>query len=183
MLELNFSPFPTLSTERLELRAITLDDAAAIVRLRSDERVMRFIGKPRTYTMDQATELIERVTKDHSENTSISWAITRKGSHELIGMIGFYRLKVEHHRGELGFALHADHWRQGIMGEAIEAVVACGFEQFKFHGIEAITDAENIASNELLRSCGFKREGLLKENYLWNGHFRDSAIWCMLAAK
>ena len=183
MLDPQFTPFPILTTARLVLRAITVDDAAAIFRIRSDQRVMRYIGKEPTNSIEDALRLIADVQLDLEKNDAITWAITKKGVDKMIGTIGYYRLKKEHHRGELGFALDADQWRQGIMSEAIPAVVECGFDRFGFHGIEAITDRENVPTNGLLEACGFVREGLIRESYLWRGHFRDSAIWCKLAPR
>lgn len=181
MLELNFSPFPTLTTERLILREITLDDAEAVFAIRSDDRVMQYIGRPRAKELVDSIELIQRTIRDRAENTAISWAITQKGDPTLIGMIGYYRLKPEHYRGEVGYALSADRWRKGIMSEALRVVVETGFEQFGFHSIEADTDPNNIASNALLKASGFVREGLFKENFFWNGKFLDSAVYSKLA--
>jgi ribosomal-protein-alanine N-acetyltransferase len=180
VLELDLHPFPELRTERLLLRAITRDDGPALFLLRSDKRVMQHIGRPLAETLKDAVDLIERVLNDQAENNGISWAITLKDDPRLIGTIGYYRLKKEHFRGEVGYALHSDHWRKGIMTEALLAVVACGFERLGFHSIEADTDPRNAASNALLRKCGFTREGLFKENFFWNGEFLDSAVYSLL---
>jgi ribosomal-protein-alanine N-acetyltransferase len=104
-----------------------------------------------------------------------------KSDDTMIGAIGYYRLKKEHYRGEVGYLLAIEHWRKGIMREALDAVVECGFKRLGFHSIEAITSPENTASNALLASCGFVREGLFKEDFFWNGEFRDSAHWSKLA--
>jgi RimJ/RimL family protein N-acetyltransferase len=53
MLELNFTPFPVLSTERLELRKITTTDAEAIFFLRSDKRVLQFIDREPANSVDE----------------------------------------------------------------------------------------------------------------------------------
>ena len=45
MLELNFSPFPELRTERLFLRKLTKNDAKEIFFLRSNEDVLHYIGR------------------------------------------------------------------------------------------------------------------------------------------
>ena len=42
---MTFNPFPQIQTERLKLREITTDDAAAILFLRSDESVNKFIER------------------------------------------------------------------------------------------------------------------------------------------
>ncbi len=183
MLTLNFSPFPKIVTERLTLRVIDMGDVEALFSLRSDERVMRYIGRPKAKEKSDSIELIERNIQDLKENTSISWAISLKDDHTLIGTIGYYRIKLEHHRGEVGYALHPDHWGKGIMCEALNAVTEVGFQQFGFHSIEGVTDPLNHASNRLLQRCGFIREGILKENYFWNGKFLDSAVYSKLAPK
>lgn len=181
MLTVDFTPFPSLSTERLLLRELLPTDAPALFAMRSDERVMKHIGRPIATTLADAEELIARIAEDHEKNTGITWAVTLREKDTLIGTIGYYRLKLEHHRGEIGYMLSADHWGKGIMSEALKAAVACGFERFKFHSIEAVTDPRNIASNTLLQRSGFVREGLFKENYYWNGEFQDSAVWSKLA--
>ena len=177
MLSVKFSPFPILTTERLILRKLVRTDAPALFSMRSDARVMEHIGRPRATTLQDARKLIAVCAKDRMNDQGITWAITLKGDNNLIGTIGYYRLKLEHHRGEIGYMLSPHHWRKGIMGEALEAAVACGFQRFRFHTIEADTDPLNVASNSLLARHGFVREGLFKENFFWNGVFKDSAVW------
>ncbi len=181
MLTLDLTDFPALTTDRLVLRELSPADAAALFAMRSDERLMEHIGRPRATTLLDAEGLIASITNDRSENIGITWGLTLHGSNTLIGTIGYYRLKLEHHRGEIGYMLGFDHWGKGLMGEALDAAVACGFERFGFHSIEAVTDPRNSASNKLLERHDFIREGLFKENFYWNGGFLDSAVWSKLA--
>ena len=67
-------------------------------------------------------------------------------------------MKKEHYLGEVGHALHSDHWRNGILTEALTAVLQCGSQRFRSHGIEAGTDPRNTSSNAVLERCGFIRE-------------------------
>lgn len=182
MLQPDFSTAPVLSTERLILREVRRSDADALFRLRADERVMEHIPRPRAVSMDDVQALIDTVLQVQASGDGISWAITLRGADRLIGTIGFYRLKKEHHRGEVGYALHSDHWRKGYMKEALRAVVDCGFHRYGFHSIEAVTDPRNAASNALLERCGFVREGLFREDHYWNGEFQDSAVYALLAS-
>lgn len=181
MLELDLSTFPVLRTERLLLRELVSNDAPSLFGLRSDAEVMRYIGRPKAGTLNDAQELIERISNDRLTNAGITWALEYERL--LIGTIGYYRLKLEHHRAEVGYMLGSSYWGKGFMGEALEAVVTCGFERFRFHSIEAITDPRNAASNRLLERHGFAREGLFKENYYWNGEFQDSAVYSRLSGK
>lgn len=177
MFTVDFSEFPVLRTQRLLLREMTPADAPALFGMRSDPRVMEHIGRPRATTLQDAIDLLERNAADRAANTGITWAIQLHDEPTMIGSVGYYRLKLEHHMAEVGYMLNADHWGKGLMAEAVEAVVQCGFDHFLFHRIEAITDPRNTASRRLLEKCGFALEGHQKENFLWNGEFLDSTIY------
>ena len=58
MLELNFVPFPEIKTERLLLRKMTDADAPEIQFLRSDDRVMKYIDREKTKTVEEALQFI-----------------------------------------------------------------------------------------------------------------------------
>lgn len=182
MLEPDLSEFPVIITRRLVLREPVARDAPALFAMRSDERVMQHIGRPRATTLGDAEELIATIARMRAENNGIGWAITLKGSDTLIGTIGFHRIVKEHYRAEIGYMLHPDHWRRKIMSEALQAVIQYGFTTLHLHSIEAVTDPINLASNRSLQRAGFVQEGLFKENYHWNGKFHDSAVWSLLAS-
>lgn len=182
MLEIQLDPFPVLRTARLVLREPVLADANALFALRNDERVMRHLARPRATTIDDARQLIARIASDRGSNAGITWAMTLHGDDRLIGTIGYYRLKLEHHRAEVGYLLSPDQWGMGLMSEALQAVLSCGFHRFNFHSIEAVTDPRNAASNRLLERNGFVREGLFRENHYWDGEFQDSAVYSRLAS-
>ena len=155
-------------------------DAGDLHAIRSDERIMKYIGRPRTTNLQDAIDLIDRVNNEFRESSGITWGMKLKGASELIGLIGLYRLKLEHYRGELGYTLHIDHWGKGFMSEAIQAVLKYSFEEVGFNSIEADTDPSNTRSMKVLERNGFKLEGQLRESFFFAGEFYDSAIWSML---
>ncbi len=122
MLEVKFTTFPTLQTPRLLLREILPSDAEAIFKMRSDERVMRYIGKSPMKDIGEAKELIETYRKAYEQNEAVNWAICLREQPEWqIGTLGFWRMDKVNHRCEIGYTLQYDYWRQGIMSEAITA--------------------------------------------------------------
>jgi ribosomal-protein-alanine N-acetyltransferase len=183
MLVLDLDLFPVLRTARLVLRELVPGDATALFALRTDERVMRMLARPRATTLQDAEQLIATIASDRVANNGITWGITLREDDTLIGTIGFYRVKHEHHCAEVGYLLHPDHWRKGIMGGALDAVVKHGFERLGFHRIEAITDPANTASNALLARHGFRQEAHLREDTLWQGRFLDSLVWGRLVGE
>ncbi len=181
MLQPKFYPFPELRTERLILRKITKLDAGNIFELRSSEQVMKYIDKPRATSIDDAHYFIQIVLENLAKNDGITWAIGfREMPQHLIGTIGLWRLIKENYRAEIGYMLHPQHWRKGLMKEAIDAVIKYGFNQLKLHSIEAHINPANAASDGILVASGFVREAYFKEDYYYNGAFLDSAIYSRL---
>lgn len=180
MLNTEFDPFPRLSTERLDLRMISLDDAEAMFEMRSSERMMQYIPRPRAKTVDDAATLIQSMLDGMLKKENLIWAISFKNDPKLIGSIGFWRMKKEDYRAEVGYLLHSDVWQKGVGYEALQAVLAYGFNIMNCHSIEAIIDPENVASERLLQKCGFVKEGHFRENGFFEGRFIDSAVYSLL---
>ena len=63
MLEINFNPFPVLNTERLVLRKISMEDINALFDLRSNDEVMRYIGRPRPKGNSDIVEMINKMNE------------------------------------------------------------------------------------------------------------------------
>ena len=181
MLTLNFNPFPELKTERLLLRRLARTDANEIFFLRSNENVVRYLGREPSKKVSEAEDFIDAINKNVDENNSILWGIAfLEDPSTVIGTICLWNLKPENYRGEIGYLLHPDHWGKGIMKEAINAVVDYGFNVLGLHSIEALLSPENIASSAVLEKTGFIKEGHLKESFYFNGRFSDTAIYSRL---
>ncbi len=181
MLEFNFTPFPELKTERLVLRRMTTADAGQMFFLRSDDRVMKYIGREKTKSVEEAEDFIRKINVFIETNESIMWAIALNSDPAmLIGTICFWRLQPENFRAEVGYVLHPGYWNRGIMKESLLAVIKYGFEGMNLHSIEAHINPENIASGKVLENTGFVREAYFKENCYFHGVFRDTAIYSLL---
>ncbi|MEZ5046138.1 MAG: GNAT family N-acetyltransferase [Chitinophagaceae bacterium] len=181
MLSLDFSQFPELSTERTLLKQMQISDAKAFYTMRSSPEMMKYISRPLHQSVEETEQFIQKIIDSIQQNEYINWGIFLKTNPEvLIGSIGFYRIKLEHYRGEVGYMLHHDYWKQGIMYEVLKTVVQYGFEKIKFHSIEADINPKNMASRALLLKAGFVKEAYFKENMFSNGVFEDSEIFSML---
>lgn len=180
MLEINFTPFPNLETERLYLRRVAKEDVNEIFALRSDKETMKYIPRPLVKTEEEALAHIAMIDEKIETNEGINWAITLKNNSKLIGLIGHYRIKPEHFRAEIGYMLLPEYHGKGIITEAIKETVKYGFEIMKLHSIEAVIDPENLASESVLQKSGFVKEAHLKENEYFEGRFWDSVIYSIL---
>jgi [ribosomal protein S5]-alanine N-acetyltransferase len=180
MLVFNFSPFSNLETNRLNLRRLKSEDVNEILALRSNPEIMQFIPRPLMITKEEALEFISVMDTNVNNNNVINWAITTKENDQLIGMIGFYRMKPENYRAEVGYILSAEFHGKGIITEALERVIQFGFEEMGLNSIEAVIDPENFGSEKVLLKNNFVKEGDFKEHTFFEGKFLDSVFYSLL---
>jgi len=163
----------TLSTPRLQLRKLRLEDTAAYFSLRSSEKVMRYIQRPLAQSEAEVRMQIEEQLQAQAAGKIVVWAIANLND-QLIGIAGYWRMQLDHHRSEVGYLIDAPYHGQGYGTETLRAVIDFGFKVLKLHKIEADVDPENIASLKLLKRFGFQHEALFRENRFFDGKFYDS---------
>lgn len=172
--------FPVLETERLSLQAFTPNDVDNFFNLRSDEDFMMYLGLHPIKKKSSARDRVHDIIHDFNTEKGLSWKITLKGSTELIGYIGFWKIDYQHYRAEIGFGLDQAHQQKGYMTEAMEAVRDYGFDQLGIHSIKADVDPRNEGSIQLLINAGFQKEAHFRENYFFDGEFLDSDFYCII---
>ena len=180
MLQLNFSPFPILESERLRFRKLTNEDALEILALRGNRETMKFIPRPLVTDIEGALALIKMINDKIDENLDINWTVTEIGSDKCIGIMGFYRTQPEHFRTELGYMITPEHWEKGYTTEAVRTLLFYAFETLRFHSVEAVIDERHTVSERVLLKNGFVKEAHFKENFYYNGEFTDTIIYSLL---
>lgn len=180
MLQLNLSLFPVLETERLVLRQTDLGDANDMFAMRSNAEVMQYIPIPLATEIHEAEEYIRSLQERMNNNECINWTITLKETGQMIGTIGFYRMKLPHYRTEIGYMLLPSFHGKGYASEAVLNLLNYGFNTLGFHSIEAVIYPENIGSQRVLEKCGFTREAYFKESEFHGGTFVDVAVYAIL---
>jgi RimJ/RimL family protein N-acetyltransferase len=111
----------------------------------------------------------------------LNWCIAESAEGPMLGYVCLVRIDHAHRRSEVSYQLRSDHWGKGLMTKALERVVDYGFASLGFHRLEGQTDPANRPSIRVLERCGFVFEGILRENYLLDGIFHDSAVYARLA--
>lgn len=171
---------PTLTTERLAIRAITMSDAPALVTILSDPEVIRFWSSPPLVGLSEAQRLIDGIDEHFRQRTLFQWGVILRGDERVIGTCTLASWSRDHRRAELGYALARDHWGQRLMVEALPAIIAFGFACLELYRLEADADPRNTRSIRLLERLGFRREGLLRSRYVQCGERQDAALYGLL---
>lgn len=179
-LDAAFTRFPGLTTERLRLRELRHADAAALFAILSDEEVTAYYGHEPHQSLDDTRALIDDIQARYARREIIRWAITRQGEERLIGSCSLHHFDPGYHHAETGYELDRACWGQGLMAEALGAVLTYGFEELGLQRIEAIIDEANARSKGLLLKLGFRYEGRLRERYYFRGGFEDEYYYGLL---
>lgn len=171
-----FEVFPILETPRLILRQITSEDTQAWLDVWQNDDVLKYLIDFET-TPDEAEvrSIIGWVDSIFEAKTGIRWAITLKDEDVMIGSCGFHLYDKTNCWAEIGYELHYEYWRQGIMSEAVKELMRFCFDVLGLHRVEANVTVGNSASAKLLESLGFMLEGAWRDKVYWKGSFHS--LW------
>ena len=182
MAAFDFADVPDLCTDRLRLRRIVASDLPAWAEIWNSPQVMRYMIDFETMPDDsEVWSIIEWADRIFRQKTGIRWAVTLKPSDRMIGSCGFHLYDPRHRWLEIGYELHHDFWRQGIMSEAVDALLQFCFDCLAAHRIEANVTVGNEASAGLLKALGFTLEGTWRERVYWRGEFHSLWQFSLLA--
>jgi ribosomal-protein-alanine N-acetyltransferase len=169
-----------LDTPRLLLRPLVDHDAAALLEIHAEPRVMQFSNSEVWTRLEQAKELIEASRSWSSLGTAVCLGIVLKDAAGLLGTCTLFDISRSSRRAEVGFLLGSSAWGRGYMTEALTAFIGYGFGALDLNRMEADTDPRNLAAIRTLERLGFVREGLLRERWITDAQKSDSALFGLL---
>ena len=172
--------FPIIKTNRLVCREITNEDAQILHQYWSDIDVTKYFSLDPFKTVEETLEMIALLNSMPENNQGIRWAITKATDGKVLGTCGFHNHSPEHFRAEMGYELGKEYWGQGIIDEAITAILDYGFSHMKYNRIEAFVNYGNFRSTRFLERMGFKLDGLLREYEFNRGKFDDQYCYSLL---
>jgi ribosomal-protein-alanine N-acetyltransferase len=145
-----------LISERLTLRKLSKNDSAAILELRSDTEINKFLDRKPSKTVDDALNFIKNIIENEGKEL-FYWAITKTGEDKLIGTICLFDFVGDLKKCEIGYELLPEYHGQGIMIEAAKKVIEYAIETLELKTIDATTHKENQSSTKLLQKLNFKK--------------------------
>ena len=167
---------PVLQTERLILRAFTLEDSEEVVPLIGAREVAATTLRiPHPYSAEDFSHFI---THMQHESEPV-FAITLRQDRKVVGAMGL-RIDQAHQRAELGYWIGTPFWGRGIATEAAKEILRYGFEELRLHRMFAEHFAHNPASGRVLAKIGLKHEGCHRGHVLKWGEFVDAEQYGIL---
>ena len=171
---------PALNTPRLKLRRLTMGDAADIFDYSSDPMVARHVLWDPMRSIADARTYIKFMIRKYRLERPASWGIVHGESGRVIGTIGYMWIRYEDSSAEVGYSLSRRYWNNGYMSEALSRVIDYSFQELLLNRIEAQCETDNPASGAVMRKCGMKHEGVLRERLFNKGRYVDMGIYSIL---
>ena len=165
-----------LETQRLVLRNLKGTDLQAYLRFRNSEFVLRYNAMARQSTEEAEEYIRNNLTNDRHV------AIARKDTDAFVGMIYVEQdsLRYKANSLQVSYWLGEPYSAQGVMTEALGALVQHLLSRDDVNSVTARVFADNPGSGKLLRRLGFLQEGRLHQAVLgYDGILHDDLLFSL----
>lgn len=173
-----------ISTGRLLLRPLRLDDARELFLYRRDPVANQYQG----WIPETINDVYDFIKKGVSPTIDITgtWyqlAIINNESRKIIGDIGLHFIDEERYQVEVGFTLDLKEQGKGYATEAMTGAISYLFNDLGKRRIIASIDPRNVKSIALVSRLGFRQEAHFKESMLIKGEWVDDLIFALLRSE
>lgn len=171
-----------LHTERTLLRLATPADAVELLTFHRRNREHLAPSSPRQPD-DFLTEAywrrqITQAQADFAAGRSLRLLLCLRGEpRRIIGSVNLNNItRGAAQYADLGYAIDAEHQGQGLVTEAVQAVIAYAFGPLNLHRVRACYLPANERSGAVLRRLGFVIEGYARDYLLIDGRWQDQVL-------
>jgi ribosomal-protein-alanine N-acetyltransferase len=176
---------PPIETKRMILRLPEMGDHAAWSMLRRRGEAFLREWEP-TWSADHFSRRSFRnrvywAWRAREEGRALALFLVRRSDGALLGAITLDNIRRgPSQSAQVGYWIGAEHARQGLMSEALAAVVNHAFAALDLSRVEAACLPENVASRGLLERSGFIYEGVARSYLQIGGRWRDHVLYANL---
>lgn len=173
----------SIEPSRLILRQAQIEDAEPMFRnWANDPDVTKFLTWPPHGNIEVTRNLLANWVESYQKDDYYQWMIVLKEIDEPIGSImasTVGRAQSAH----IGYCIGKRWWHQGIMTETLKAVMDFLFDEVGYHRVEAMHDSNNPHSGDVMKKCGMKYEGTLRQADRNNQGICDACYYGLLASE
>lgn len=146
-----------IETERLILRPWEESDAEAMFKYASDPDIGPIAGWPPHTSVENSREIIRTVFAAPE-----TYAVVLKATGEPVGSCGImfsdslHSAEMKPREAEIGYWIGKPYWGQGLIPEAVKALLARCFNDLRLDVAWCVHYDGNTKSRRVIEKCGFK---------------------------
>lgn len=168
----------TLTTDRLVLRAVGVEDTDAVFDAVQDPDIQRWTTIPSPYLREHATGFTDQmVPEGWADGSAFTFGVFLP-SGELVAMVAITMRSLG--VGEIGFWAAKEHRGNGYVTEACVAVSRWVFTDVSVDRVEWRAEVGNSGSRAVAEKAGFTIEGTLRSAINNKGVRRDCWVGSLL---
>lgn len=170
-----------ITTSRLTLRPFQKEDNTSMRKYWiSNPHIQKMYSEPVYTTETETAALLDKWITAYSNQNYYRWAICLKDGNECIGQIAYFLVDDTNHFGEIEYCIGEDFQNQGLMTEAVTAILHYGFEQIHLNKVQVCHKSTNMPSQRVIEKSGFIYEGKLREFFYIDGKYVDRLYYSLL---
>ncbi|HBT64359.1 MAG TPA: GNAT family N-acetyltransferase [Ruminococcaceae bacterium] len=116
---------------------------------------------------------------ESNKDTEYSWIIEKNG--HCIGSAGFHHISTADNSATYRIGIFDPLYQsKGVGTEVTKLLLKYGFEQMKWHRIDLRVLEYNLRGIRCYEKCGFKKDGMLRENAFVEGKYYSDIVMSIL---
>lgn len=168
----------TLSTDKLVLRPLSLDDVPALAEAARDGE----LWEKRTTTVPRPEgfgDYVRKALELQAAGLALPFATVVREGDRVAGSTRYMNIDAAHHRVEIGTTWIAKSWQRSFVNtHAKFLMLRHAFEGLGCIAVELRTHRLNDQSRAAIERLGAKLDGILRQHMIMpDGHIRDTAVY------
>lgn len=156
-----------MESKNLKLRRFHIKDIEDVYEYAKDEETVKYLTWDKADKLEDVIYIINNIY-----NNLGVFAIELKEENKCIGCIEM-RLDDANHKVSFGYVLNRNYWNRGYMTEALKLLIDLSFEKLGVNKVEATYYKGNEASGKVMKNAGMILEGVIEDELLIKGKYRD----------
>ena len=162
--------------ERIRFRSVERGDLPYFIGWFDDPEVTEFLKVEGPMSLEDEEEWMDRMNRTGGHVYSFE---TLDG--KLIGNLGLMNLNWTSRKVEIGVVIgEKEYWSKGYGSEAISLVLSFLFEEWDVNRVELFVDSRNERAIRCYERCGFRKEGVRRQNRFKRGEYVDDVHMAVL---
>ena len=171
----------------VRIRAYEKSDLDNVMAWINDEEVTRNLGSGViTYPVSrmQEEQFLEIAGRSGASESNKIFAIETIAERKYIGGIDLRGINWIDRQAEIGIVIgDKSYWGKGYGTDAMRVIMRLGFDKMNLHRLWLHVHDYNQRAVASYEKCGFKREGVLRQEHFARGKYHDTIVMGILESE
>ena len=167
----------------IKIRPYTMEDVVErfeAVR-QSEDHLLPWIPWAKNYTLEKSQDWVEQALEAWGKEKDYCFVILDKNNH-YIGEVKLLNVNRHYYESKASAAywIRGSNIRRGAASTALKLIAEFAFNELKLHRVEIMILPENTKSLGVAKKVGAKKEGMLRNQWLFDGSLQDVILFSII---